>query len=142
MSLKLMKKIIVCGGRDYDNVEHVHTVLRAINTKFFNGLWICTGGASGADTLAEDWAKRWNVPFSHFPADWDQYSRSAGPIRNQQMLDWFEPHGVVAFGGGTGTKDMIDRSVRAGLNVLVIDREDYTHGDHNGLISSPRKKAA
>jgi hypothetical protein len=46
-------------------------------------------------------------------ADRKRYGNAAGPIRNQQMLDW-GPDLVVAFAGGTGTAGMAWSRWRAG----------------------------
>ena len=64
---------------------------------------IISGMASGADTFAVEWAARFGFPLRAFPAEWDKHGRSAGPIRNQRMLDEGKPDLVVAFPGGKGT---------------------------------------
>ena len=52
------------------------------------------------------------------PADWKQYGRGAGPIRNREMLQYSEPDIVVAFPGGAGTADMIRAARTAGYPVV------------------------
>ena len=58
-----------------------------------------------------------------FPAQWDKYGKSAGVIRNQQMLDEGKPDTVVYFHDNIerskGTKDMVSRAKKAGLPVLA-----------------------
>jgi len=41
-------------------------------------------------------------------------------IRNQQMLDESRPDLIVAFPGGRGTKDMVDRATKAGVKVVKV----------------------
>ena len=53
-----------------------------------------------------------------FPAEWDKYGVSAGPIRNQKMIDEGKPDLVFAFPGGRGTTDMIRRAAVAGIRVV------------------------
>jgi hypothetical protein len=48
-------------------------------------------------------------------ADWEKLGRSAGPIRNQAMLDEGRPDLVVAFPGHHGTADMVRRARAAGV---------------------------
>jgi hypothetical protein len=68
---------------------------------------VIAGGARGADTLAEEWAKAVGLPCRVFMADWAGLGRKAGPIRNEQMLSKGQPHLVVAFPGGRGTAHMM-----------------------------------
>jgi hypothetical protein len=65
------------------------------------------GGANGADYIAGRWAQdTGGIPVEEFPADWNRHGNSAGPIRNQEMLDKGKPDLVVAFPGGRGTADI------------------------------------
>jgi hypothetical protein len=67
---------------------------------------LIAGGARGADSLAEEWAKAQAIPCD-LSASWDGLGRKAGPIRNQHMLDEGRLDLVVAFPGGSGTADML-----------------------------------
>src|SRR5262249_48090233 len=49
-----------------------------------------------------------------------QYGRSAGPRRNSEML-LKGPEMLLAFPGGKGTADMVDKAERYGLEILKID---------------------
>jgi len=55
-----------------------------------------------------------------FPADWSRHGKSAGPIRNRQMLIEGRPDIVVAFPGGKGTANMIKQAVEAGVKVELV----------------------
>jgi hypothetical protein len=47
------------------------------------------GGARWADALAKEWAMtKGKLKRFEIKADWKRYGSAAGPIRNQQMLDW------------------------------------------------------
>ena len=81
---------------------------------------VISGHASGADQMAEMWADENRIPLSIDPADWSRHGKSAGPIRNQQMLDEGKPDLVVAFPGGAGTADMVRRAERASIAVYVV----------------------
>jgi hypothetical protein len=74
------------------------------------------GDYRGADTLAKEWARSRGIPEVGYPADW-RMGPSAGPARNQRMLDAERPDGVVALPGGGGTADMVRRARAAGLPV-------------------------
>lgn len=87
---------------------------------------IIAGGAPGADSLANLAAVKLGLPIIVFKAEWDKYGKSAGPIRNQQMLDQ-KPDLVVAFhstlGITPGTLDMVTRAQRAGVPVKILTYE-------------------
>lgn len=112
-------RALVCGGRDYNDIPTLCATMDAIHEKYDISLLI-NGAASGADYLAECWAKSRNVPFKQFPADWKKHGRSAGPIRNKQMINEGKPEIVVAFPGGRGTADMVQKAKTAGVRVVEI----------------------
>lgn len=113
--------VLVCGGRNYSDRSKVFDeleILHAFNMK----LCVISGGATGADALAEEWArskigKREGVSFRGFRADWTKHGKAAGPIRNQTMLDKGKPDLVLAFPGGAGTADMVRRATDANVTV-------------------------
>lgn len=108
-------RVLVCGGRDYQDEVRVAAVLSGIG-----GIsQIIHGGARGADDLARVWAIRSGIPDRQFSANWTR-GRMAGPIRNQRMLDEGKPDLVVAFPGGRGTADMVRRARAAGIAVQEI----------------------
>ncbi len=109
-------KVLVCGGREYGNWyghrDHVTAVLDKLPVAM-----IIQGGASGADLLAHQWAKKRQLPsISHF-ADWEKHGKMAGPIRNGEMLDMWKPDQVVAFPGGMGTENMVRQAQARGISV-------------------------
>lgn len=109
-------RVIVCGGRDYRDRNAVFNALDRLHAKRGIEL-VIHGGARGADCLAQQWADERGIPCRTYQAMWNLHGRSAGPRRNQQMIDDGTPDGVVAFPGGVGTRDMVERARRAGLTV-------------------------
>ena len=81
---------------------------------------IISGHAKGADSLAEQWAKKREVSLEIYPAEWDVYGKSAGFMRNQQMIDEGLPDLVVAFSGGKGTVNMIKLSNQANIPLYNV----------------------
>jgi predicted Rossmann-fold nucleotide-binding protein len=114
--MTMMVRLLVCGGRDYSDRTRVFKTLDRVNAQRGVSLLI-HGGAPGADTLAGEWAKLRAVPAKVYEAAWDAQGKSAGPIRNQLMIDNGRPEAVVAFPGGSGTADMTRRAEAAGLKV-------------------------
>lgn len=111
--------IIITGGRDYQDDAHLTAILDSIRTIIPN-LFIVEGGATGADRLALVWRINNGVDGKTYPANWNQYGRAAGGIRNQQMLDEANPHMVLAFPGGIGTADMVRRAHAAKIPTYIV----------------------
>lgn len=98
--------VCVVGSRgmaDYGVLSHVldGLILRD------DGLQFVCGGARGADTLGERWAKDHGVPTVLMPADWATHGKKAGPIRNTEMAQITDV--LVAFwdGHSRGTQHML-----------------------------------
>ena len=113
-----MKKVLVCGGRDYDDWGVLYDTLYDLLED--GPIVIIQGGAKGADFLAKVWAKHMIQESHEYPANWKTYGKRAGSVRNQQMLDEGKPDLVVAFQGGHGTADMVRRARKAGVEVLIV----------------------
>jgi glycogen synthase len=112
-------KILVCGGRDYKNVDVFCAEMDRLHKEVVITK-VITGDAKGADTMAWQWAEARNIPCSVYHADWKRHGKSAGPIRNQLMLDDAKPELVVAFPGGPGTRNMMEIARKAGVAVLEV----------------------
>jgi len=113
-------KVIVAGTRNFND----YALLKSELDKLLQPLLpvtIFSGGAPGADTMAEVYATENNIPFVRFVADWGKYGKSAGPIRNAEMAE--DADAIIAFwdGKSAGTKDMIKKATQRGLKTIVID---------------------
>lgn len=71
---------------------------------------------TGADRVADKWAERNMMPRRRIAADWDKHGKAAGPMRNQAMVD-LKPSYAIAFPGGRGTQDCVQRCDKAGIQV-------------------------
>jgi hypothetical protein len=114
-------RVLVCGGRDYDDWATFCSVMEDVKPTF-----IIEGRAKGADTMAWKWARH-NLgkgsEFSvSFKANWGKHGKAAGPIRNRQMLEEGKPDLVVAFKGGKGTANMVKQAKSAGVEVLEVTK--------------------
>lgn len=108
-------KVLVCGGRDFTDEQLLEEALSKFKIDF-----IIDGGAKGADYLAYMYAIKHSIKHESFPADWEEFGKAAGHIRNQQMLDEGKPDLVIAFPGGKGTANMISRAEAAGVEVICV----------------------
>lgn len=113
-------RVLVCGGRDYQDREKVFKALSDIHAdRIITDLH--EGGAEGVDRLAFEWGCQYlRILKVRWEADWKKHGRAAGPIRNQRMIDEGKPDIVLAFPGGRGTADMVRRARAAGVEVIEI----------------------
>lgn len=113
-------KVIVCGGRDYDDKDYLFACLE----EFHQSTPITTlvhGAAKGADTLAGDWAATHpEIEIKAYPANWQLYGKAAGRVRNLTMLIEEKPDCVIAFPGGFGTKHMVSIAKYAEITVKSL----------------------
>lgn len=102
-------KVCVCGGRDFNDYAKLTYVLdnyfsgwvfieelgtfgkRGVDWDF-RSIEIITGGARGADQLAERYALEHGYKSVVFKADWEKHRKAAGFIRNTEMLKYFAPY--------------------------------------------------
>lgn len=114
-------KVLVCGGTDYTNRFKLIDTL-AFFHRNYGFTELIHGGAEGADTMAGEWAKNNNIQVFKYKANWIKHSLSAGPIRNQEMLDKEKPDLVIAFPSPTsrGTYDLIRRAQLMGIKTIII----------------------
>lgn len=115
-------KLIIAGSRtfnDYDvlkkEVDEFLSEISAVEMP----IEIVSGGATGADSLGERYAKERHLPIRVFKADWDKDGKAAGPIRNKEMAKY--SHGLVAFWDqkSSGTANMIAVASINGLAIKV-----------------------
>jgi len=120
----MQSKVIVCGSRNISDKKYIFEALDKL-LKDNDDVEIISGHARGIDTIAEAYAKERAIPLVVFSADWKQYGRAAGPIRNKEKLQYAmssEPL-VIAFwdGKSKGTGNMIAQARNAGVNTLIIE---------------------
>lgn len=144
-------RVLICGSRTYDDPEFVASVLLGMFMHHDIGFLlthvehftVIAGEAPGADTFAKEWAigggthpynlgeipalDTCSVYYEGYSADWDQYGKAAGPIRNKQMLVEGKPDCVVAFidkplKDSKGTLNMVTQAMDAGLPVTIIGK--------------------
>ena len=136
-------KVLVCGGRYYNNIDEVFMVLDEIYSDHINGDFCIVHGAChidyfdiekakeegreprylkeiGADYFADIWARKREVTQKRYPAKWHLHGHGAGPKRNKLMF-WSElPNLNVAFEGGKGTEGMKKICYNAGIQVFDV----------------------
>lgn len=88
----------VVGSRGFNDYDLMKKELDKINKISKIGL-IISGGANGADKLAEKYAVENGIKTIIFLPEWDKYpGKSAGPIRNRKIVENSDM--VIAFWDG------------------------------------------
>jgi hypothetical protein len=117
-------KVIIAGSRTFRN----YRIVRQYCDKYLQNktdIEIVSGGADGVDKLGERYAKEHNHKLTIMNADWKQYGKVAGPIRNRQMAEYADA--LIAFwlDSSKGTKNMIDTAREKRLLIRVVDVSKY-----------------
>ena len=117
-------KVIVAGGRDFNNYKLLKCTLDRFQQEYGNITEVVSGGAIGSDKLGEQYANENNILIKRFVPDWKGLGKKAGHVRNRQMGDYAKEHNgmLVAFWDkqSRGTKGMIDYATKIGLKSVVV----------------------
>lgn len=114
-----MFKVIIAGTRTFDDYEALKSYADYKLGQIKEDIEIVSGGATGADTLGERYAKEKGYIIKRFPADWNRYGRRAGPLRNKQMADYADALIVFWDGSSRGTKSMLELAKEQGLKIGI-----------------------
>lgn len=99
-------KLIIAGSRGLSinvlDIDHV------VDFRCLPASEVVCGLAKGPDSVGKEWAELVKIPVTLFPADWNQFGKKAGILRNCQMGDYADE--LLAFwdGKSRGTAHMID----------------------------------
>lgn len=109
-------KIAVIGSRNFHNYD----LLKSTLNQYHNIDLIISGGASGADSLAERYASEVGIKTLIFKPGWDTYGKKAGYLRNIDIV--LSSDLVIAFwdGKSKGTKHSIDLAKKHKKQILII----------------------
>jgi hypothetical protein len=134
-------KIIICGPRtleDYDLID------KAIKESGFKITTVISGGAKGADSLGEKWAKSNKIKIDRKAAEWDnlelpnavvkerinpwtkkleKYNANAGFYRNSEMVAIAEGCIAIQLEETAGTQDTIKKCKDKGIPVFIYPQE-------------------
>jgi hypothetical protein len=111
-------RVLVCGGRDLQDVEFVESTLDRLLAARGPFERLIHGGARGVDRIAGAWARKHGVLEWDFLPEWHRAGTHDGSVRNQRMIAEALPELVIAFAGGDGTADMVERAKAAGIEVI------------------------
>ena len=118
----MVKKVVIAGCRDYTNYQEAKKYIDMFLSKIKNEyeIVIISGGANGADSIGERYAMENGFKVEIFPAEWDKYGKSAGPIRNEKMAKASDFAICFWDGKSRGTASMISCAKSEGKALRVV----------------------
>lgn len=113
-------RVLVTGSRSWREMDTVTTALDWVAGRSQDPVVLVAGGAKGADTMAESWARNRGFSVEIHRPDWST-GRAAGIRRNEAMLDAGADL-VVAFwdGESRGTSHCISKARERGMKVWIV----------------------
>jgi predicted Rossmann fold nucleotide-binding protein DprA/Smf involved in DNA uptake len=115
-----MLKVIVAGGRDFENYNLLAEKLDILFSKTADVV-IVSGMAKGVDSLAVKYAEENKLRVSEFPANWNKFGNASGFRRNVEIARFADACVCFWDGKSAGTKHMIDTAKRMNLKLRVIN---------------------
>ena len=110
-------KVGIVGSREFKNYELFSDIMKQYLSDIS---WVVSGGAPGADSLAEKWAKENKKMLTIYPADWLNLGKRAGYVRNTDIVKNSDM--IIAFwdGNSKGTKHTIGLAQKMGKECKII----------------------
>lgn len=115
----MQKRVVIAGSRNFKDYALFSSVVDKCLSRIRNeyDIIILSGHCSGADMMAERYAKENGYGLEVFPADWS-LGRKAGPLRNKQMVD-IADYAIAFPSGGRGTQSLINFAQQKGIPIKV-----------------------
>ncbi len=110
-------KIAVIGSRTA-TAKHYEELTARLET--LNATEIISGGADGADALAERYALETGTKLTTYLPDWNKYGKAAGPMRNQDIINAAEIVVALWDGVSRGTADSLKKAKAQRKKVGII----------------------
>jgi len=113
-------KLAIVGSRDFEDYELCKkTILKNFNINAITE--IVSGGAKGADSLGEKFAKENNIKLTTFLPDWDKFGKKAGFLRNTTIVENSDI--IIAFwkNKSKGTQDTISKARKTNKIVIIME---------------------
>lgn len=120
-------KLLIVGSRSITNYEDLLRAILIFYSKFpkVKISEIVSGGAEGVDTLAKEYAVKYNIDYKEFLPDYDKYKKAAPIIRNSKMIEYisqFSDSMVLAVYDGIsrGTENTILKAIAQKIKVVTF----------------------
>lgn len=114
------KSVCIVGSRTINSLELLENIIIFLNIQ---PIEIISGGAKGVDKLAESFADKYHISKRIFYANWNEFGKRAGYIRNNNIVNYIKNvNGVVIViwdGKSKGTKMTIELAKKSNVTLYV-----------------------
>ena len=126
-------KAAIIGSRSFVDYEYLKEKLSGLPISH-----IISGGAKGADSLAEKYAIEHNIPITVIKPDYTKNGKSATHIRNRDIVNSSDT--VIAFWNGKpgGTKSVIAFAENSGKPVMMNLTPDIEEFSRKVILGEPQ----
>jgi hypothetical protein len=121
-------KVIIAGSRSFTYYNLLRDKCNYLLQNKEN-IEIVSGGAKGADSLAQMYAEENDFPFTCFPVtkeDWKEKGKAAGPLRNKDMSDYSDAAILFWDSKSRGTFNMwnLMKAVKKPCRIVRFDPDE------------------
>lgn len=106
-------KLLIAGSRNIKNIDLKQYIPKETTL-------IISGGATGVDTIAEQYADKYRISKLILRPRYDLYRRNAPLMRNDEMVDICDKVLIFWDGVSKGTKHTIDYAKKLGKPIDII----------------------
>lgn len=116
-------KFAIIGSRSIKDPVILDYVLTWYRSKI---TLVISGGATGVDTMAAVWALKHGFHSKVILPDWKAYGKSAGPIRNKEIVEAAEKIVAIWDGKSRGTMSAVDhaRKIARPVDLWLVSDDD------------------
>lgn len=115
-------KAVICGSRTITDPSLLDEIMETVKEEGYEIAEVVCGGARGADTIGENWARENGIPISYFLPDWKRYGNAAGHMRNHDMVNYADIIIAMWDGQSHGTKGTIDYAMKVKKKPVIVIR--------------------
>jgi SLOG family YspA-like protein len=126
--------LVIFGSRSV--APTVADVQHAIVTKldYARISLVISGTAPGGDLAGEAWAAHHGVPVRRMPANWSEFGKVAGKMRNGEMAAIADAGLGFWDGMSNGTADMAARLLARGKRCVIVECEPVKKQSAQGML--------
>jgi len=128
-----VQKLAIVGSRSITDRNFVRRILNYYKFIFGNPIKVISGGAKGIDTIGEEWANSLDIETQIFLPDWDKYGKSAGFIRNEDIIKNCDVCLAIWDGESNGTKNDFDLCEKYNKELLIFNMKEFNSGAFSGF---------
>lgn len=111
--------LAIVGSRLFEDVGKFEDTVQEWIKKYGRPTIVISGGAHGADEMAKKFAEKEKIEYCEFSPDWKTLGKSAGLIRNSQIVDACTHVLAFPMEGGKGTQDTIKKAKQKNKHVTI-----------------------